>query len=58
MSIASLWGGLVAAWQPIPAFARSSCETGDRTMDTSILITTFLSVFAASGLLSAYWYAK
>lgn len=27
-------------------------------METSILIATFLSVFTASGLLSACWYAK
>jgi hypothetical protein len=33
-------------------------RTGDRTMDATILFATFISVFAASGVLTAYWYAK
>jgi hypothetical protein len=33
-------------------------RTGDRIMDATILFATFISVFAASGVLTAYWYAK
>ncbi|MBB4143654.1 hypothetical protein GGQ72_002153 [Rhizobium rhizoryzae] len=28
------------------------------TMDAEILMATFMAVFAASGVLTAYWYAK
>jgi len=27
-------------------------------MDATVIFTTFISVFAASGVLTAYWYAK
>lgn len=33
-------------------------QTGDIVMEATVLFTTFIAVFAASGLVTAYWYAK
>lgn len=33
-------------------------KTGEMVMEATVLLTTFIAVFAASGLVTAYWYAK
>lgn len=33
-------------------------QTGDRIMDATLILSSFIAVFAATGVLTAYWYAQ